>query len=162
MQVLHQGGGAGSVTSTLHLSLGLERAGFHVRFVCPPHSEVEHLARAGGLEVHPVSLEPGARRSNAAKLEALLDQLPVDLVNSQSSRDRAALVWLALTRRLDVPLIVTRRQMPQTLAPQNWLVSSMATRVVAGGRAGAAGVAPRGAHRDKTAGGSKRPVVSRG
>jgi len=149
MQVLHQGGGAGSVTSTLHLSLGLERAGFHVRFVCPPHSEVEHLARAGGLEVHPVSLEPGARRSNAAKLEALLDQLPVDLVNSQSSRDRAALVWLALTRRLDVPLIVTRRQMPQTLAPQNWLVSSMATRVVAVSRPVAAALRRRGTSRNK-------------
>jgi hypothetical protein len=56
MQVLHQGGGAGSVTSTLHLSLGLARAGFHVRFVCPPGSEVEGLARTGGLEVHPLAL----------------------------------------------------------------------------------------------------------
>src|SRR3954470_11340431 len=120
MQVLHQGGGAGSVTSTLHLSLGLEQAGFHVRFVCPPNSEVERLARAGGLEVHPISLEPRARRTNGAKLEGLLHQLPVDLMNSQSSRDRAALAWLALTRRLDVPLVLTRRQMPQTVAPENW------------------------------------------
>ena len=101
MQVLHQGGETGSVTSTLHLSLGLEQAGFHVRFVCPPHSEVEGLARAGGLEVHPVSLEPGAR-INAAKLEALLRRFPVDLVNSQSSRDRAALA-LAGVDAADTP-----------------------------------------------------------
>jgi glycosyltransferase involved in cell wall biosynthesis len=149
MQVLHQGGGAGSVTSTLHLSLGLEQAGFHVRFVCPPHSEVEGLARAGGLEVHPISLEPGARRTNAAKLEALLRRLPVDLVNAQSSRDRAALAWLALTRRLNVPLIVTRRQMPQTMVLENWLVSRMATRVVAVSRQVGEALRRRGTGRNK-------------
>ena len=149
MQVLHQGGGAGSVASTLHLSLGLEQAGFHVRFVCPPDSEVERRARAGGLEVHPVSLAPGARRANAAKLEALLRRAPVDLVNSQSSRDRAALAWLALTRRLNVPLIVTRRQMPRTTVLENWLVSRMATRVVAVSRQVAEALRRRGTGRNK-------------
>jgi glycosyltransferase involved in cell wall biosynthesis len=131
MQVLHQGGGAGSVTSTLHLSLGLGRSGFHVRFVCPPDSEVEALARAGGLEVHPLRLMSGQRRSNAAQLARLLSRHPVDLVNSQSARDRAALTWLGLTRRLHAPLIVTRRQMPRTFPLENWLVSRVAARIVA-------------------------------
>jgi glycosyltransferase involved in cell wall biosynthesis len=149
MQVLHQGGGAGSVTSTLHLSLGLQKAGFGVRFVCPPDSEVEQLARDNGLEVHPVSLQPGARRANAAKLEALLRRYPVALVNSQSSRDRTALAWLALTRRLDVPLIVTRRQMPRTLAIENWLVSRVATRVVAVSRQVADALRRRGTSRKR-------------
>ncbi len=149
MQVLHQGGGAGSVASTLHLSLGLEHAGFHVRFVCPPNSEVERLARAGGLEVHPLSLEPGARRANAAKLDDLLRRAPVDLVNSQSSRDRAALAWLALTQRLKVPLIVTRRQMPRTMVLENWLVSRLAARVVAVSRQVAEALRRRGTTRNK-------------
>lgn len=131
MQVLHQGGGAGSVTSTLHLSLGLARSGFHVRFVCPPDSEVEALARAGGLEVHPLRLVSGQRRSNAAHLSSLIRRHPVELVNSQSARDRAALTWLGLTRQLHVPLVVTRRQMPRTFPLENWLVSRAATRVVA-------------------------------
>src|SRR5512141_1360846 len=85
LQVLHQGGGAGSVTSTLHLSLGLARAGAVVRFVCPPVSEGEALARAGGLEVLPLALRPGARRANAAALAALIERHPVELVNSQSA-----------------------------------------------------------------------------
>jgi hypothetical protein len=34
-EVLPQGEGLGSVTSSLHLSLGLAKVGFHVRFVCP-------------------------------------------------------------------------------------------------------------------------------
>lgn len=135
LQVLHQGGGAGSVTSTLHLSLGLARAGVHVRFACPPRSEVEAQALAGGLEVLPIALRPRARRANAAALAALLQRHPVDLVNSQSSRDREALVWLALLGRLRPPLVLTRRQMPRTFVLENWLTSRAATRVIAVSRA---------------------------
>jgi glycosyltransferase involved in cell wall biosynthesis len=131
MQVLHQGGGAGSVTSTLHLSIGLARSGFHVRFVCPPGSEVEALARDAGLEVHRLALDPRSRRSNAARLACLLAQYPADLINSQSARDREALAWLAMLRRLRSPLVVTRRQMPRTFWIKNWLVSRVAARVVA-------------------------------
>jgi glycosyltransferase involved in cell wall biosynthesis len=149
MQVLHQGGGAGSVTSTLHLSFGLERFGFHVRFVCPPDSEVEAQARAGGLEVHPLRLEAGRRLTNASRLHQLLRENPVRLVNSQSARDRAALSWLALTGRLRVPLVVTRRQMPRTFALENWLVSSQADRVIAVSRSVADALARRGTSRRK-------------
>ncbi|HET6836554.1 MAG TPA: glycosyltransferase family 4 protein [Gemmatimonadales bacterium] len=151
MQVLHQGGGAGSVSSTLHLSLGLQRAGFQVKFVCPPGSEVESQARAGGLEVHPVRLDARRRLRNASRLNRLLQDHPVDIVNSQSSRDRAALSWLALTGRLHAPLVVTRRQMPRTLAPGNWLVSRLAARVVAVSPAVANALVRRGTSRRKLA-----------
>ena len=135
MQVLHQGGGAGSVTSTLHLSLGLVRAGCRVLFVCPPGSEVEAMAQAGGLEVHPIALAQSGRRANAARLAALLDRYPADLINSQSAKDRSALVWLALTGRLRIPLIVTRRQMPRSFPLETWLASRLASKVVAVSRA---------------------------
>jgi L-malate glycosyltransferase len=131
LQVLHQGGGAGSVTSTLHLSLGLARAGATVRFACPPGSEVEAEARARGLEVVPVLLEPRAGRRNARALADALARHPVDLVNSQSSRDRRALTRLALAGRLRVPLVLTRRQMPRTFVLENWLAGRVATRVIA-------------------------------
>jgi glycosyltransferase involved in cell wall biosynthesis len=149
MQVLHQGSGAGSVSSTLHLSLGLMRAGFHVRFVCPPNTEVEALARVGGLEVHPLALEPRRRRANAVRLGGLLQHHPVELVNSQSSRDREALAWLALTGRLQIPLVVTRRQIPRTVAVENWLVSRVATRVVAVSRSVGDALVRRGTSRKK-------------
>jgi glycosyltransferase involved in cell wall biosynthesis len=149
MQVLHQGGGAGSVTSTLHLSLGLSRAGLQVRFVCPPDSEVESLARAGGLEVHPLRLLARQVRTNGAALAALLARYPVDLVNSQSSLDRQALAWLALTGRLQVPLVVTRRQMPLTFFLENWLVSRLAARVIAVSQAVGEALVRRGTPRRK-------------
>lgn len=149
MQVLHQGGGAGSVTSTLHLSIGLARAGLHVRFVCPRDSEVEALALERGLEVHPLTLLPSRRRANAAALLKLLWAHPVDLVNSQSSRDREALTWLALTGRLRVPLVVTRRQMPLTFPLENWVVSRVARRVVAVSQAVGEALVRRGTPRRK-------------
>ncbi|HZA93366.1 MAG TPA: glycosyltransferase family 4 protein [Gemmatimonadales bacterium] len=149
LQVLHQGGGAGSVTSTLYLSLGLARLGLHVRFVCPPDSEVESLARAGGLEVHPLDLRPHSRRGNAAALAEVLARHPVDLINSQSARDREALTWLALTGRLRAPLITTRRQMPRTFIVENWLVGRAAAQVVAVSRAVAEALVRRGTPRKK-------------
>lgn len=151
MQVLHQGGGAGSVTSTLHLSLGLARAGVQVRFVCPPGSEVERLAREGGLEVHPLALAPKASRPNAAALAALLARAPVDLINSQSARDRQALMWLGLTRRLPATLVVTRRQMPLTFPLENAVVSRIAARVIAVSRAVGEALVRRGTPRRRLA-----------
>jgi len=144
MQVLHQGGGAGSVTSTLHLSLGLLRAGADVTFVCPPGSEVEALALDGSLRVHPVDLRPGERRANAAVLADAIARHAPELVNSQSARDRAALTWLRLTGRLPMPLVHTRRQMPRTFLLENWLASRSADRVIAVSTAVAAALRRRG------------------
>ena len=144
MQVLDQGGGAGSVISTLHLSLGLAKAGLGIRFVCPPSSEVETLARAGGLEVHPLRLIAGRTWHNAEALRSLLARHPVDLINSQSGRDRKALAWLAMTRRLQPPLVVTQRDMPRTLLIENWVVSRLASRVVAVSPAVGAALVRRG------------------
>jgi glycosyltransferase involved in cell wall biosynthesis len=144
MQVLHQGGGAGSVASTLHLSLGLRRAGVDVVFVCPPGSEVEALAVGGGLTVVPLPLEAGARRANAAALAGLIARHRPGLINSQSARDREALTWLRLTGRLPGALVLTRRQMPRTFFLENWLASVAADRVVAVSRAVARALRRRG------------------
>ena len=144
MQVLHQGGGAGSVASTLHLSLGLRRAGAEVVFVCPPGSEVEALAAGGGLTVVPLALEAGARRTNAAALARLVARHRPALVNAQSARDRAALTWLRGTGRLPTPLVLTRRQMPRTFFLENWLASLAADSIVAVSHAVARALRRRG------------------
>ncbi len=150
MQVLHQGGGSGSVTSTLHLSLGLAKAGVDVVFVCPPHSEVELAAASTNLvDVEPVPLLAHRRRANAAALEELIAGTGVELVNSQSSRDRAALTWLGLTRRLRIPAVFTRRQMPLTFWLENWLASRVATRVVAVSEAVGEALVKKGTPRSK-------------
>jgi hypothetical protein len=76
VQVLHQGGSAGSVISTLYLSLGLAVQ----VFTC-------------GLSVRLVlrKLQPGARRSNARALESLLTRHPADVINCHTIDRTAAL-----------------------------------------------------------------------
>jgi glycosyltransferase involved in cell wall biosynthesis len=128
---LHQGGGAGSVNSTLRLGLGLRARGVEVRFVCPPGSPVEAEARSGGLLVHPLPLARQSRFRNAAALRALLAEHPVDVINSQGSRDREALTWLGLTGRLPAPLVLTRRSYPRSTWLENRLASLAARRIIA-------------------------------
>ena len=82
--------------------------------------------------------------------------LPVDLMNSQSARDREALTWLALRGRLRVPLVLTRRQMPRTFFLENWLAGRAAARVVAVSRAGGRGASPQGHARAQARGDPER------
>jgi glycosyltransferase involved in cell wall biosynthesis len=149
LQVLQQGHGTGAVTSTLHLAIGLAGQGVHVRFACPPGSEVAARAAAAGLEVHPVVLQPRAHRRNAALLADLLARHPVDLANSQSSRDRNALTLLRASGRLPVPFVATRRQMPQSFPLGNWAVSRMAARMIAVSRPVGEALVRRGTPRDR-------------
>ena len=143
MQVVHQGGGAGSVTSTLHLSLGLQAAGVDVTFVCPPGSEVEALAYGGGLRVHPLALEPGERRANAAAL-ARAPAASRRRSGELPERARPQALVRSRGRRLGVPLVLTRRQIPRTFVLENWLASRAADRIVAVSHAVAAALRRRG------------------
>lgn len=131
MLALHQGGGSGAVNSVLRLALGLRDEGIHVRLVCPPDSAVERDARAGGLEVHPLPMARRSRLRNARELRALLARHPVDLVNSQGSRDREAFTWLGLTRQLHVPLVLTRRSYPRSTRLETWFAGRAADRIIA-------------------------------
>lgn len=151
LHAIHQGGGAGSVTSTLHLTLGLARAGVDIRLLCPPGSEVESLARAGGVATVPAALAKGRHRANAATLRAALDAWPAAVVNAQSSRDRNALALLRLARRLPERFVCTRRQMPLTFPLGNWAVSRLADRVIAVSEGVGAALVARGTPRARLA-----------
>jgi len=131
MLALHQGGGSGAVNSVLRLALGLRDAGLAVHLVCPPGSPVERDARAGGVTVHPVPLARQSRLRNAGDLRALLTRHSVDVVDSHGSRDREALTWLALARRLPVPLVLTRRSYPRSTRLETWCAGRAAQRIVA-------------------------------
>ncbi len=131
LQTLHQGGGSGSVMSVLRIARGIASRGYEVGLVCPPGSEIEHEARDSGLEVHPVPLARGGRLGNARALARLLEEHPFDLINAHGSRDREALTWLALTRRLRAPLVITRHSYPRTAFLENLLAGRVAARVIA-------------------------------
>lgn len=131
LQTLHQGGGSGSVMSVLRIARGIAARGHVVGLVCPPGSEVERDARDSGLAVYPLPLAKGGRFGNARALAALLDEHGFDLVNAHGSRDREALTWLGLTRRLRIPLVITRHSYPRTAFLENLLAGRVAERVIA-------------------------------
>lgn len=151
LQVTYQPGGTGSAISTLHLSIGLKAKGVDVRLACPPDSELETLARKAGVPVHAAPFGRRDPRPNARMLEQIIAANPVDLVNAQSVRDRQALVWSRLWNRLDIPLVITRRQMPQSLWLENWLSARAAAKVIAVSPAVAAELARRGTPAEKIA-----------
>jgi glycosyltransferase involved in cell wall biosynthesis len=151
LQVTYQPGGTGSAISTLHLSIGLKAKGVDVRLACPPDSELERLARKAGVPVHAAPFGRRDPRPNARMLEQIIAANPVDLVNAQSVRDRQALVWSRLWNRLDIPLVITRRQMPQSLWLENWLSARAAAKVIAVSPAVAAELARRGTPAEKIA-----------
>jgi glycosyltransferase involved in cell wall biosynthesis len=128
---LHQGGGSGSVMSVLRIARGIAARGHAVGLVCPPGSEAECEARDSGLTVYPVPLARGSRFGNARAFAALLREHRFDLINAHGSRDREALTWLGLTRRLTVPLVLTRHSYPRTAFLENLLAGRVARRVIA-------------------------------
>jgi len=146
---LHQGGGAGSVNSTLRLALGLQARGLVVRFVCPPGSRVETEAMAGGLEVHPLPLARQHLLTNARAFSSLLQHHPVELIDSHGSRDRQALILLGLLGRLPAPLVITRRSFPRSTRLATRLGSRVAARLVTLSQPVAEELSRRGASREK-------------
>lgn len=135
--------------SVLRIALGVAARGHRVGLVCPPGSEIERDARAGGLAVYPVPLARRGRLRNARALGELLAAHPFDLVNANGSRDREALTWLGLTRRLPLPLVITRHSYPRTAPLENLLAGAVARRVIAFSEPVAERLARRGIARSK-------------
>jgi len=147
--VVERGRGAGAVASPLGLAMGLERNGVRVRFVCEPGSPVEPMARDAGLEVHTVAIPRNQMRASARRLAAFFDEHPVDLVNSQTRRDRVALTWAAVRHPRLPPLVVTWRGMCFTFPLKNWVQSMIARRVIAVSPAVAESLVQRGTPRGR-------------
>src|SRR6266516_113529 len=129
LQLTHQGGGSGSTTIIADLSRQLARRGHRVLVGCRPDTKLAGLARDAGLGLVPLDfrrLVPLARA-----LEGVTHREGVDVVNSNTTRDRRALTWLRWTRRLARPFVVTRHTMPLTSSAELVAVGLSADRTIA-------------------------------
>src|SRR2546430_15763436 len=115
LQLTHQGGGSGSTKIIANVSRQLARRGHRVLVGCRPGTMLAQLAWDAGLEV--VALDFHRLGPLADALRETIAREEVDVVNSNATRDRRALTWLRLRRRLSLPFVVTRHTMPLTLPP---------------------------------------------
>lgn len=129
LQLTHQGGGSGSTTMIADLSRQLARRGHRLLVGCRPGTMLAQLARDAGLEV--IALDFRRLGPLADGLGDAIMREGVDVVNSNASRDRRALTWMRLRRRLSRPFVVTRHTMPLTLPPELIVVGLSADRTVA-------------------------------
>src|SRR5207247_4287058 len=87
------------------------------------------LGADAGLALVP--LDGGRLAPVARALEGVTDREGVDVVNSNTTRDRRALTWLRWTRRLGRPFVVTRHTMPLTSPAELVAVGLSADRTIA-------------------------------
>src|SRR6266699_2120182 len=98
LQLTHQGGGSGSTVAIANLSRQLARRGHRVLIGCRPGTMLAGLTVDARLELVPLDF----RRLGplAAALGDVMAREGVDVANSNATRDRRALTWLRLRRRL--------------------------------------------------------------
>jgi glycosyltransferase involved in cell wall biosynthesis len=92
---------------------------------------VARIAAGAGLPFDALDFAANSRRENRTALAALLARHSPDIVDSQSSSDRNALVGLAMRRQLGVPFVATRRQMPRTAHPVLFITSRFTDHTIA-------------------------------
>ncbi len=115
----------------MYLAIGLAARGVEIRFAGPPGTPVARIAADAGLPFDPVDFAAHSRRDNRSALRRVLARHAFDIVDSQSSSDRNALVGLAMRRELRVPFVATRRQMPRTAPPVLFITSRVTTHTIA-------------------------------
>ena len=130
LQLTHQGEGAGSTQSIFSLSRELAQRGHRVLVGCPAGTLLARQVAATPSLEH-VPLDFSSLRGVADRLEAVIADQRVDVVNSHATGDRRALTWLRWRRRLPQPFVVTRRTMPLTLPPELIAVGLSADRTIA-------------------------------
>lgn len=146
LHLTHDGRGSGSSISIALLAAAQRDAGHRVVVGCPPGYLAERLRDAG------VEWRPLERRGvgQAARTTArLCAELEPDVVNSHSSRDRAACRRLRYRGRLPAALVMTRRAMPRS-TPLSAIASGLAAdRIIAVSGAVARALIRRGTPRSR-------------
>ncbi len=129
-----QTGIAGSALSTYYLAEGLQSRGHQVWVAAPPDSVLKRKAEEAGIGFIP--LEKGNKyfdRGTIRKLREVIIEESIQLVNSQSSRDRYALGMIKWFYLKNLILVHTRRQRANSSGffLQNIFYARTATKMVA-------------------------------
>lgn len=129
----YQGHNEGSTQSITFLCKGLAARGHSVYLACRKESFIYELMKGTDVQLIPSEWKGKFDRKNMRHLKEIVQTYDIDLINAQASLDRYATIFSRWFYKLDVKLVHTRRQKPESdgLWIQNWLYSKKTDKIVA-------------------------------
>lgn len=129
----YQGHNEGSTQSITFLCKGLSDRGHNVYLGCRKESFIYELMQNSNVTIIPMTFKGKFDRNNMRQIRDAVLQYDIDLINAQASKDRYSTIFAKWFYKLDVKLVHTRRQKPESdgLFIQNWLYSKKTDKIVA-------------------------------
>lgn len=123
--------GAGSIQSVQYLAQGLHARGHDVRVACPADGVLGRRLLDAGVPVVDFAYRAAWSPRDARRIDRLVRDHDIELVDAQESRDRKAAILARVIYRTPAKLVITRRQQTSTFPLLNALYARCADRVVA-------------------------------
>ena len=129
----YQGHNEGSTQSITFLCKGLSGRGHKVYLGCRKESFIYELMKDTDVTIIPMTFKGKFDRRNMRQIRDAVKRYDIDLINAQASLDRYSTIFAKWFYKLDVKLVHTRRQKPESdgLFIQNWLYSKKTDKIVA-------------------------------
>jgi len=129
----YQGHNEGSTQSITFLCRGLSERGHNVYLACRKESFIYELMQDSDVKIIPMVFRGKLDRKNIKHLKNIVETHRIDLINAQASLDRYSTIFAKWFYKLNVKLVHTRRQKPESdgLFIQNWLYSKKTDKIVA-------------------------------
>lgn len=129
----YQGHNEGSTQSITFLCKGLSDRGHNVYLACREESFIYELIQNTNVKIIPMVFKGKLDRKNIKHIKKVVEDYKIDLINAQASLDRYSTMFAKWFYKLDVKLVHTRRQKPESdgLFIQTWLYSKKTDKIVA-------------------------------
>lgn len=129
----YQGHNEGSTQSIMFLCKGLSERGHKVYLGCRKESFIFELMQDSNVHIIPMVFKGKLDKKNIQHVKNIVEEYQIDLINAQASLDRYSTIFAKWFYKLNVKLVHTRRQKPESdgLFIQKWLYSKKTDKIVA-------------------------------
>ncbi len=129
----YQGDIAGSTNSIAYLTKGLAERGHKIYLGCRKESLLFQMLINSKVELLPMTFTGKLDIKNMRQIRDAVRKYDIQIINAQSSRDRYTSIFAKWFYALNVKVIHTRRQIPESIGGliQNWFYVKGTDRIVA-------------------------------
>lgn len=129
----YQGDTAGSTNSIAYLSKGLAEKGHNVYVGCRKESLLFSMLSGSKVNLCPMTFRSKVDLQNIRQIRDVVNRHHIQIINAQSSKDRYTSIFSKWLYGLNVKVIHTRRQKPESIGGflQNWFYVKGTDKIVA-------------------------------